>query len=321
MPTVLKSVRSASRRTSRFSTRVDIRPSTSWRSPLTTTCTPAAAPSRSSAITWSVITPPSTSPSVERKPSQRSISTSTYGGRSSAGSESRCSPRSANPRRPSSSCRSSARDTSRLISRTARSDWVRPTTAPQCGSRASAISAPLPQSMPYRCRSADVGSGQANRRWCAELGAARGGDRRGREVAAGRVEGRRARRLERGQVLDRPGGRAAGSARRVRVGDRGQPVAREHVRQRGQPRAVLRRDAEGSLGCGSRRPPRRSVIRLLALLAGSGRHRGRGRPARLHGTGQASASAAGRSPVSAPGRRPPTRPHWKGTSVDAPLRT
>ena len=48
---------------------------------------------------------------------------------------------------------------------------------------------------------------------------------------------------------------------------------------------------------------------------------GAGRPARLHGTGQASASAAGRSPVSASGLRPPTRPLWKGISVDAPLRT
>ena len=37
---------------------------------------------------------------------------------------------------------------SRVISRAARSPWVRVTTAPQCGRSASGSSAPFPQSMP-----------------------------------------------------------------------------------------------------------------------------------------------------------------------------
>ena len=68
----------------------------------------------------------------------------------------RCSVMSANPPSASSSWRRLSSAASRPSSRTARSVCVRVTTAPQCGRSVSASSAPLPQSIPYRCRSAQL---------------------------------------------------------------------------------------------------------------------------------------------------------------------
>ena len=63
---------------------------------------------------------------------------------------------SPNPAAASSSCRLLSSAASRLSSRAARSVCARLTTAPQCGSSASGSSAPLPQSIPYRCTSAGL---------------------------------------------------------------------------------------------------------------------------------------------------------------------
>ena len=77
-------------------------------------------------------------------------------------------------RRPAVPAAGSARPRSRASSRAARSVWVRATTAPQCGRSASGSSAPLPQSMPYRCTSAQLMvQARARRRSCAAAGTGR----------------------------------------------------------------------------------------------------------------------------------------------------
>ncbi|CAM5271130.1 Serine/threonine-protein kinase PknD [Streptomyces griseomycini] len=112
------------------------------------------APSRIIVCSSSVSEPWSISPSVGTQPSQRSSSTTMCGSRSSSATAARCSPMSAKPLSANRSWRRDSSPLSRLTSRITRSVWLRPTTAPQCGSRVSAFRAPLPQSMPYRCTSA-----------------------------------------------------------------------------------------------------------------------------------------------------------------------
>ena len=95
------------------------------------------------------------------------------------------------------------------------------------------------------------------------------------------------------------------------------------LRERGQPRAVLRRESPAARTA----RPISSTSTLRSVISSSSRFRAAGRPVRA-GRGRPSrpgpATAPGRPgrPRAAiPGRRPPTRPAWNGTSEAWPSRT
>ena len=94
-PTSEKSLRSASRSTSLFSTDDASRPTRPARSAVTTTWIPTEAPSRSSLIAVSTTAPESTSSKLERNDSQPSTSTTTWG--NGIGDAARCSLSEPNP--------------------------------------------------------------------------------------------------------------------------------------------------------------------------------------------------------------------------------
>lgn len=244
-------------------------------------------------------------------------------GRSPAGRALRSSGRSAAPRAANSSCLRATSAVSRESSRARRSGWVRWTTAPVCGSASRASRAPLPQSMPYRCRSAQEcararapamerrvcdrpARGEPTRcRWPkADRSRDRGvgpARRAGRPVRTGRAGGRTARR--RGPA-DRPGpgsraGRAArgcaAAGRRAPGWRRALPRPGRRGRSRPSPTRCARRAgaAAGARRAGPSRPvrPRARVPRRRPPHPACARRRvrpgrERGRSARgAHGRG------------------------------------